>query len=409
MSALLLCVIACLIGSVSTEPCVSSYHHMSTVSYKWAGLCRDLPECAAGGCGSAISGISETETSPTSYSSCKSTCEADADCTGFSHHSNDLCKTHHGAQVQWAQSTYLLYTCYQLSRSSGCTACSTANTSAWDCSPGSQTVMPIQSMRCYKNQQPYCYGNAPSSHGYGFFALNIHTGVYSALFSIPDGDVFSTSGDWLNACGINPVDSRAYCVVSVKDVSVTSPLLIRLGSAHANPEAASFEYVAKLRAGASGLGPNTAAFSASGNFHFLYPNHNPTGTTGELNIIDGVNMPHLLDGFCDFNAQDLTDLRSTSPVDSMPYRFADVAITTIGGLEYGVLVQQTAQKIIVYRPPQTVDSQSYAWDLKLYTAITSAGSPDIQNWAGGWGSMWNYQGTFYAAGNGGFCSFIYTV
>ena len=76
----------------------------------------------------------------------------------------------------------------------------TATTSAWDCANGLTTAMPIQSL------------------GLGFYALNIETGSYTFLFEIAEEARAYPGGPYpnlLNACGISPIDSRAYCMVQV--------------------------------------------------------------------------------------------------------------------------------------------------------------------------------------------------
>ena len=194
----------------------------------------------------------------------------------------------------------------------------TATTSAWDCTNGLTTAMPIQAMNCGPQTQPPCLDT--STRGFGFYALNVEDGSYSPLFTISNNALDYSGGPYptaLNACGISPNDSRAYCVVGVKDsqgVDMPLPFLIRLGSSHANPNVASFEYVAKLRgSGNQGTGtvrPNSAAFTTNGTFHFSFNHPAPD----KINILGGTRMPHLLEGFSDPTSVDLADFRNVMPV-----------------------------------------------------------------------------------------------
>ena len=131
-----------------------------------------------------------------------------------------------------------------------------------------------------------------------------------------------------------------------------------------------------------------AAFAASGAFHFL---------TGGANILDGTRMPHLLEGFSDPDSVNLADFRDVTPYKPEFLSGGnDLGITTIGGVEYGFWIRKnTLEEIRVY---QMVGGQ--ALSAKKFAAILSPADSSV-DFKGGWGSIWVYQGTVYAANNNG--------
>ena len=117
-------------------------------------------------------------------------------------------------------------------------------------------------------------------------------------------------------------------------------------------------------------------------------------------------MPHLLEGFSDPDSVNLTDFRNVLPYKPQGLSGGnDLGITTIGGVEYGIWIpystpENTLEEIRVYRPTQMVGGQVIALSTKKFAAIISPADSSV-DFSGGWGSIWVYQGTVYAANNNG--------
>lgn len=140
----------------------------------------------------------------------------------------------------------------------------------------------------------------------------------------------------INGCGISPIDSYAYCMAGTDAWQNTDgttnhgcgEVLIRVGSEHADPSDASFDYVAWMHC--VGGVANAAAFDNHGNLHIYYV----PSLGNKLLILTGGNRPDNLtptsaatdSSLSDLSALSLTDLSSFGTVAT-----ADVAIKEING------------------------------------------------------------------------------
>lgn len=149
---------------------------------------------------------------------------------------------------------------------------------SWNCED-EVLSRPIQYLRCGTSNpsRPLCSDPA-AVDGHGLYSLDLSTGNYVAAFTISTAELGG-----MNACGINPVDSFAYCAARVESSSneASKVRLIRFGSTHADPNDASFEFVAVLPvpADTDELGGqdanvqlvNTGTFSRDGNYYVSGP------------------------------------------------------------------------------------------------------------------------------------------
>ena len=188
-------------------------------------------------------------------------------------------------------------------RDSNCTDCvlncfenaTTTTTQSWNCTDAA-LQLPLQFMRCSSNPKktsfPDCHtGFETVAEGHGIYLLDIagEKGEYKSVFTIPRSQSI-LADNYMNACGISPVDSFVYCIIDTQSSthSKSRIRLIRFGSGHPVPSNAGFDYVAILPPSTE---YNTASFDADGNFYFLDPDWNK-----KLFVLSGTNRPDKLRG-----------------------------------------------------------------------------------------------------------------
>ena len=138
----------------------------------------------------------------------------------------------------------------------------------------------------------------------------------------------------INGCGISPIDSYAYCNAGTESTTNTGdePVLIRVGSQHADPSDASFSYVATMPSyvATTPNSPNSGAFDEHGNFHIYYI----PARGNKLLVLSGGNRPDNLTPTSAADDSSLSDLSGLTPINLSPYgsvNTGDVATKKING------------------------------------------------------------------------------
>mmetsp|Transcript_107002 Transcript_107002/g.185008 ORF Transcript_107002/g.185008 Transcript_107002/m.185008 type:complete len:707 (-) Transcript_107002:89-2209(-) len=213
--------------------------------------------------------------------------------------------------------------------------------------------------------------------GFAFKELNVETGVYESVFSVPFSRVTPAYQD-LNSCGINPVDGIAYCTMWQNE-----QYIVRV-------DEDTIEYVAKIPgAGKSGY-YNTGSFSPGGVYYVA---------TGEAKFFVLANISSMK-GFPSQKASGLPNFearRTHSPqgFDSA----ADVVVvrdslegSKVGAKEYAIVLNKGSLMIAKFEGGEFTKTWNMAYKMpngKL------GGKEDT------WGAGWNFNGKVFFAINDG--------
>ena len=200
----------------------------------------------------------------------------------------------------------------------------------------------------------------------------------------------------MDGCGLSPIDSFVYCVAGIGTSCSGKPkaVVIRLGSAHQDASAASFEYVAVLPCDA--VRPSvpwwSGSFDASGAYHII------TGLGGGdqplLYVLDGNKRPDSLEGYAQHDAAGIADLSSMAETGVLsqltPY---DLATKQIGNVSYGFFISSGG------------GARSYTVsqfdDHKWHGIQAKPGTNQDLTKAQKWGALWTYGNEVYAAAPNG--------
>mmetsp|Transcript_86694 Transcript_86694/g.163426 ORF Transcript_86694/g.163426 Transcript_86694/m.163426 type:complete len:739 (+) Transcript_86694:60-2276(+) len=229
-------------------------------------------------------------------------------------------------------------------------------------------VTAISPVACALHRQPMEVSASLDGSGYDVRQLNVETGNYSKMFSIPSLAVPGNYSD-LNGCGVNPRDSILYCAMFAE-----GSWIVRLDSQNV-------EFVARLPQ----QNWNTADFSPSGTFFIA------DSFTGFLVLTD----LHTRKGFASKTDPGLWDLRQEEK--QYPANWAGTADVVVSfanlngtGLQeymfspYGPYLQIAQYNL-------TAGNFSGSWVLNV-----SHG-----RWDNIFGAGWNFQGKLFFASNGG--------
>lgn len=266
----------------------------------------------------------------------------------------------------------------------------------WPC-----TANPIQLIRCGPTQDIAC---PLGGTGDAFYELNVVNGNYEPYPSASpvQFDSGGPSGiDSLNACGVNPIDGKAYC--AMKTVGL-GHYVIRLDSA------GDFGYVAEL----PGTRGNAADFSDSGEYYYK-----ATGIDGTLFLtISGLDTLQAFD-----DPTEAAILTSEKPyswigdsTESGEVLFSGVSdyVVISGAYNFGGTVVEreygiglSNDPVSSWNPAAPTDNRhtlvvfwisdqiNKRYDFRQFAIIGSADSTD------GYGAAWNYDGRVFFSNNGG--------
>lgn len=228
---------------------------------------------------------------------------------------------------------------------------------------GVSAVAPLDCMRMTKPLQM-----VQGDDGYVVMQLNVETGEYAFLYSIPYTIVDGKFTE-LNACGTNPLDSILYCVMFAK-----GPYIVRLDNS-------SVEFVARLPWHTY----NTAAFAPSGTFFVATKN-------ADFHVVEDLDKQK---GYSFADRKSVLDLRSSKR--HKPAGFfssADVVIVNKdlqgNGIEEYIFILYGARlQIAKYDPDKKEFTQS--WKVKVRPP----------RWDNIYGAGWNFQNRVFFASNRG--------
>lgn len=229
-------------------------------------------------------------------------------------------------------------------------------------------VTGIKPVACASFAQPMEVSRSPDSNGYVVRQLNVETGNYSKIFSIPATAVPGNYSD-LNGCGVNPIDSILYCAMFAE------------GSWIVRVDGANVEFVARLPQ----QNWNTADFSPTGTFYIA------DAFTGFLVLRD----LHTKKGFANKTDSGLWDLRQEQRQYPAKWRgAADVVVSSANLNGTGVreyLFSLYGPRLQIAHYNLTAGNFSSSWVLNI-----SEG-----RWDNIFGAGWNFQGKLFFASNRG--------